>query len=1020
MSNTQIDKKISIIIPVYNSEDFLRTCLDSLIKQSYKNLEIIIVNDGSPKNCKEIANEYIKKDNKIKYVEHEKNKGLFQARVTGFKNSTGDYIAFLDADDYVSNDFYRELIEKAEETNSDIVAAQLVMDYGKGDRRVYNLFDFPFEELTGEHCYEEFYNQEGLNFAWHITPNKIYSRRIWEKAVVEYRKIQKHLIMTEDFAFSNVLFYYAQKVTKLNRVAFFYTKHDGASTSVNDITFKKASKNLEDLTTSFSFVENFLKEKNIYEKYGTKFEKWRALYCQMHKSYLLNLNFKKEEKTKLEEKFNEFCPKQFEVKNSGFFSSVETPWNDGLDKLKAKIMDSKTKIVSFDIFDTLITRAFLYPKDLFTFLNDDYRKLSNNLGIDFSKIREDCEVLARIEAEKEKREDVTLDRIYEIIKEEYDIPSSIIEFLKRKEIELELKFCKRRETSYSIYKLAKYLGKRVICTSDMYLPREVIQQILQKNGFEGIDKIYLSCDVMKSKSTGHLYEYMIENEKIEPQNIVHIGDNYKSDYDRAKKYNIKSIYFPKTTDIMLDKNTTNNLAQMLYSNMPFWRDNQTSMNFIGIRTMIAVVANKYFDNPFRIFNKESDFNIDPFLIGYYVLGMYMFGVGNWLLKSTENKGYKNIAFMARDGYLPMEIYNIFKQYYKNVPEAKYLRVSRKALISAMIIDKMDLYKLTDIINIDNHNPEYIIKYIKDSLKDYPEEKIKDIIEKNGIKYKEDIKTKQKFNKLVKIIINELFDEEKNNIKTKKLREFFGKYYEDKSATFDLGYSGRPELYLSVLCGKPIDTYFLNINQDEAIKYSNVAGYNLNTYFEAKPSVTGFAYESIISELAPSTIGYDLTGEEVKPILEKNKKTYQERCIISIMQKAAEQFVQDVLQIFGEEYKKLYYQDYYISLPFMAYINSSKAIDMQMFNSIGFEDTIRTKEVKPITEDWLIERKNKNQRNMNILTNKGNLQATNNSYLDYNNVVDLEHHSKLVRLIFYILYDRPTFKRRMREIFRKGR
>ena len=436
--------------------------------------------------------------------------------------------------------------------------------------------------------------------------------------------------------------------------------------------------------------------------------------------------------------------------------------------------------------------------------------------------------------------------------------------------------------------------------------------------------------------------------------------------------------------------------------------------------MIAVVANKYFDNPFRIFNKESDFNIDPFLIGYYVLGMYMFGVGNWLLKSTENKGYKNIAFMARDGYLPMEIYNIFKQYYKNVPEAKYLRVSRKALISAMIIDKMDLYKLTDIINIDNHNPEYIIKYIKDSLKDYPEEKIKDIIEKNGIKYKEDIKTKQKFNKLVKIIINELFDEEKNNIKTKKLREFFGKYYEDKSATFDLGYSGRPELYLSVLCGKPIDTYFLNINQDEAIKYSNVAGYNLNTYFEAKPSVTGFAYESIISELAPSTIGYDLTGEEVKPILEKNKKTYQERCIISIMQKAAEQFVQDVLQIFGEEYKKLYYQDYYISLPFMAYINSSKAIDMQMFNSIGFEDTIRTKEVKPITEDWLIERKNKNQRNMNILTNKGNLQATNNSYLDYNNVVDLEHHSKLVRLIFYILYDRPTFKRRMREIFRKGR
>lgn len=1020
MSNTQIDKKISIIIPVYNSEDFLRTCLDSLVKQSYKNLEFIIVNDGSPKNCKEIADEYKEKDNRIKYVEHEKNKGLFQARITGFENSTGDYIAFLDADDYVSNDFYRELVVKAEETNSDIVAAQLVMDYGKGDRRVYNLFEFPFEELTGEQCYEEFFNQEGLNFAWHITPNKIYSRKIWEKAVIDYKKIQKHLIMTEDFAFASVLFYYAKKVTKVTRVAFFYTKHDGASTSVNDITFKKASKNLEDLTTSFSFVENFLKEKNIYEKYRTRFEKWRALYCQMHKSYLLNLNFNKEEKAQLETKFQEFCPVQFEVKNSGFFSSVETPWNDGLDKLKEIIMNPKTKIVSFDIFDTLITRPFLYPKDLFVFLNDDYRKLSNNLGIDFSKIREDCEVLARIEAEKEKREDVTLDRIYEIIKEEYDISSSTIEFLKRKEIELELKFCKRRETAYSIYKLAKYLGKRVICTSDMYLPLEVIQNILQKNGYEDIDKIYLSREVMKSKSTGHLYEYMIKSEGVEARNIVHIGDNYKSDFDKAKKYDIRSVYFPKTTDIMLDKNNTNNLSQMLYSSMPFWRDNQTSMNFIGIRTMIAIVANKYFDNPFRIFNNESDFNIDPFLIGYYLLGMYMFGVGNWLLRETENKGYKNISFMARDGYLPMEIYNILKKYYKNVPETKYLRVSRKALISAMIIDKIDLYKLTDIINIDNHNPKYIIKYVKDSLKDYKDEEIKNIIEKNGIKYEEDIKTKQKFNKLVKIIINELFDEEKNDKKTRKLREFFGKYFEDRSATFDLGYSGRPELYLSVLCGKPIDTYFLNINQDEAIKYSNVAGYKLNTYFDAKPAVTGFAYESIISELAPSTIGYDLTGEEVKPILEKNKKTYQEKCIISIMQNAAQQFVQDVLQIFGEEYKKLYYQDYYISLPFMAYINSSKPIDMQMFNSIGFEDTVRTKEVKPITEDWLIERKNKNQRNMDTLKNTGNMQITNNSYLNYNNVVDLEHHSKLVRLIFYILYDRPTFKRRMREIFKKGR
>lgn len=1018
MISIEKEKRISIIIPVYNSEEYLNNCLKSLKKQSYQNMEIIVVNDGSTKNCDQIIDEYIKKDNRIKYVKHEKNRGLFQARITGFENSTGDYIAFLDADDYVSRDYYRELIEKAQETKSDIVFSEMVMDYGENNKRKYNLFQLPFDELEGEKCLEEFYNQEGLNFSWHTTPNKIYSRIIWEKAIKDYKKIDKHLVMTEDFAFSNVLFYYAQKVTKVERVAFFYTKHDGASTSVNNMTYKRVCKNIEDLTTSFSFAENFLKEKNIYDKYKNKFEKWRALYCQMHKSYLGDLKLSDEEKDKIDKKFKIFCPKQMSITNSNFFTSVDTIWNEGLDDLKEKIMNENIKIVSFDIFDTLICRPFLYPKDLFTFLNDDYRKMTDNLTVDFSKIREDCEVQARTEAFEQKREEVTLDRIYKIIEEEYEIKEDIIEKLKQKEIELELKFCKKRETAYALYKLAKYIGKRVICTSDMYLPKKTIKEILQKNGYDKIDNIYLSCEIMKTKATGSLYEHVIEKENVEAEKIIHIGDNYKTDFEIAKEKEVNANYFPKTTDIMLDRNITNNLTQMLTQNMPFWRDNQASMNFIGIRCMLAIVANKYFDNPFKTFNIESDFNIDPFLIGYYLVGMYMFGVTNWLLKENQNKGYKNLVFMARDGYLPMKTYNLMKKYYNEVPDAKYLRVSRKALISAMIINKIDLYKLIDVINIENHNPHYVIKYIKDSIKDYKEEEIKQIIEKNGIKYKENIKTKQRFNKLVKIISKELFDEEKNKVKINKLKKYFGEYFEEKSATFDVGYSGRPEMYLSILCGKPIDTFFLNINQDEAIKYSQVTGYQLKTFFDAKPSVTGFAYESIISELAPSTIGYDITTDKAKPIMEKDKKSYQEKYIISIIQNAATEFVVDFTNIFDENFKKLYYLNYYISLPFISYINSSKPIDMLIFNSIDFEDTIRSKEIKPITEEWLQERKNRNQHDMEYLLSKEDDIIKNNSKLNYNQFVNLEKHCKPVRLIYYTLYDRATLKRRIKEILKR--
>ena len=111
--------------------------------------------------------------------------------------------------------------------------------------------------------------------------------------------------------------------------------------------------------------------------------------------------------------------------------------------------------------------------------------------------------------------------------------------------------------------------------------------------------------------------------------MIHIGDNYESDFENPKKMDIEFYTFSKSNRCNArSKKTANNLTQMLMKNMPFWRDNQSAMNFIGIRTMIAVVANKYFDNPFRIFNRESDFNGDPYLIGYYAVGMYMFGVSN--------------------------------------------------------------------------------------------------------------------------------------------------------------------------------------------------------------------------------------------------------------------------------------------------------------------------------------------------------------------------------------------------------
>ena len=111
--------KISIIITIYNVEKYLPTCIESIMYQTYKNLEMILVNDGSTDSCSQICNAYAEKDNRIKVI-HKKNGGLSDARNVGLKQATGDLVSFVDSDDFVSPYFYQKLLNALIENNADI------------------------------------------------------------------------------------------------------------------------------------------------------------------------------------------------------------------------------------------------------------------------------------------------------------------------------------------------------------------------------------------------------------------------------------------------------------------------------------------------------------------------------------------------------------------------------------------------------------------------------------------------------------------------------------------------------------------------------------------------------------------------------------------------------------------------------------------------------------------------------------------------------------------------------------
>ncbi len=131
--------KISIVIPVYNSEKYLVRCLDSISRQSFGDFEVILVNDGSTDNSAQICDEYVRKDFRYKVI-HCKNNGVSVARNIGIDNASGLYISFIDSDDWVENDYLKSMIDVAN-SSADIIVSGVICDYRDGSRKMLSMND---------------------------------------------------------------------------------------------------------------------------------------------------------------------------------------------------------------------------------------------------------------------------------------------------------------------------------------------------------------------------------------------------------------------------------------------------------------------------------------------------------------------------------------------------------------------------------------------------------------------------------------------------------------------------------------------------------------------------------------------------------------------------------------------------------------------------------------------------------------------------------------------------------------
>ena len=936
---------VSVIVPVYGTEKVLPRCLDSILGCTYKNIEVIAVNDCSPGNASEIIRSYGEMDSRVKLVEYDKNRGLFLARMAGVEASHGKYIAFLDSDDKVSVDLYRRLVEKAEETDSDMVMGEVVMDFGNH----YEYYNYAMSrvldlDLKGREAADFLFKQMGKDWSLHVVWNKIYRRDLWEKCMPYFKLQTKHLIMCEDVLYSSFLYYFCSHFTNIHGDFVYYTQSDSASTQSKNKSFKQLEKSIYDIRHVFSILYDAFHNRIQDDTYLEMIKGWQGNLKGTWMDIISHGDKSLLEKRKLLKILN---ADGIQPNNGGqafgwAITSQNRLWGE---ELKCKICHEKTKVVSFDIFDTLVQRPFWEPTDLFYLL-----------GIYANQVLHAGDLLSfrdiRISAERKAREigrlnhpsweEITLDDIYDVLQDWLGMTDDQRQAVEHREIELELKYCHPRSYARELFRLCHALGKRIIITSDMYLPKEAVEKILARCGYEGYEKLYLSSDVKLGKWSGHLYQHVCKDLNISPENILHIGDTAPSDVDMAKKKGLQSFHFPKAVDRLMNAVPDmygGELFHKLYASPFALRDGWQFVRFFGLKCLLAVAAQTIFDNPYVQFHPETDFNADPDVIGTAALGMHIFAVAQWLAEEVEKNGYNNLNFMARDGYLAMECFDELNQIYKLPVREDYLYLTRSVMLPLQIDEPCDLAGMVPNFNIFYQTPAKIFDEFQSIMVKEWYDRREDFCRKHGFLMDKTFSSLEEYYDFIKVFKDDFIDPNQVEAYKKKIYSYLEPSFQGKTATFDVGYSCRVESNLKRNFGFDVTPYYIHVNNHIPFYRADKNDMEFHTFYKYSPGVTGVTRELLISKQAPSCDHLEIADGKVRPVFKKYHPDFMETYMVSAIQDSALRYVKKIVTLFGEDIRYLYYQREDASLPFEYYCSLSKIKDRQIFAYSDFEDDL---------------------------------------------------------------------------------
>lgn len=536
---------------------------------------------------------------------------------------------------------------------------------------------------------------------------------------------------------------------------------------------------------------------------------------------------------------------------------------------------SKYNYISFDIFDTLIRRLVYHPHQVFSLMEKYARVNSISIPKNFKQIR----IRAEQKANKEN--------YYADI---YDIYDRILEFesdferneVLNLEIQAELELCVPNSEIVSVFNNCIETGKYVVITSDMYLTKQILIKILDKCGISEYKKLYVSCDYKADKRNGELFRILLDDLRIQAKEIIHIGDNKKSDFLRPMTMGIHSlIYRSHFNDIYTNK--TN--QEIAYLNQQTFLGNMLSIKPKDQREQI------------------------PFRVGYVCLGPLLLGFSKWLEKCFKEDKIDKVFFLSRDGKIMERAYETIRGNAKH----QYFYASRRALIVPTIWKHPELQDATQLfftsdgdtvrsilVKLGLESGKYEMKLKKHGLN------LGDHVDFQHIK-------ESKFAKFYEEIKSEVIANSKNQYDL--LKQYMKESgFHGNIAIVDVGWFGNMQRALTDVaesCGLDVDIYGYYVGVDPDSKtveenHLNVRGFlfekgrrELRRYEKSINAIVEF----IFSTSHGSVLGYEIKKSDkgtVSPILDRYEYTKTESDIVNTNAKSDDVLVAGASMIEDEE------------------------------------------------------------------------------------------------------------------------